>query len=46
MSKHSVAEYIDSPPISAIKSYIMSPWTDMIAVDTVVRQVIYARDNI
>lgn len=40
------AEYTDSPPISAIKSYIMSPWTDLNAVDTVVRQVIYARDQI
>lgn len=40
------AEYAGSPPISAIKSYIMSPWTDLNAVDTVVRQVINARDQL
>jgi glutamate/tyrosine decarboxylase-like PLP-dependent enzyme len=30
-------------PISAIKSYIMSPWTDLPAVDKVIEQVLSAR---
>jgi len=32
------------PPIAALKSFILSPWTDLAAVDTVVRQVIEARE--
>ena len=37
------ADYLDSPPIAALKSYIMSPWTDLNAVDMVVRQVLEAQ---
>ena len=39
-------EYMDGPSIVAIKSYIMSPWTDKDSVETVVRQVIEARKQI
>jgi len=37
------ANYPDGPPIAAIKSFIMSPWTDLDAVDTVIRQILEAR---
>ena len=37
------ANYPDGPPVAALKSFIMSPWTDMKAVDMVVRQVLEAR---
>ena len=40
------AEYPDGPPISAIKSYIMSPWTDLNAVEMVIRQLIEARSQV
>jgi glutamate/tyrosine decarboxylase-like PLP-dependent enzyme len=39
------SEYADGPPIAAIKSFIMSPWTDLDAVDMVARQVIEAREQ-
>ena len=39
------AGYLDGPPIAAMKSFIMSPWTDLNAVDMVVRQVIEARSE-
>jgi glutamate/tyrosine decarboxylase-like PLP-dependent enzyme len=35
--------YAGAPAIPALKSYIMSPWTDWSAVDTVVREVLDAR---
>ncbi len=34
------------PPIAALKSFILSPWTDLAAVETVVRQVREARETI
>jgi glutamate/tyrosine decarboxylase-like PLP-dependent enzyme len=37
------AIYPGGPAIAALKSYIMSPWTDWAAVDTVVREVLDAR---
>jgi L-2,4-diaminobutyrate decarboxylase len=42
------ADYVDEPgpPISALKSFILSPWTDMAAVTTVVRQVLEAREQV
>lgn len=40
------AEYIEGPPIAAMKSFIMSPWTDLNAIDEVTRQVIEARKQI
>jgi L-2,4-diaminobutyrate decarboxylase len=39
-------DYSDFPPIGAIKSYILSPWTDLNAVDTVVRQVLEAQKEL
>ena len=38
------ADYLDGLPIAAMKSFIMSPWTDLDAVEMVVRQVIEARN--
>jgi glutamate/tyrosine decarboxylase-like PLP-dependent enzyme len=42
------ADYGDEPgpPISALKSFILSPWTDIAAVATVVRQVLEAREQV
>ncbi len=34
----------EGPPIAALKSYILSPWTDAAAVDMVARQVAEARN--
>ena len=34
------------PPVSALKSFILSPWTDLAAVETVVRQVLEAREQV
>jgi glutamate/tyrosine decarboxylase-like PLP-dependent enzyme len=34
------------PPITALKSFILSPWTDLAAVETVVRQVVEAREHL
>jgi L-2,4-diaminobutyrate decarboxylase len=34
------------PPIAALKSFILSPWTDLAAVETVVHQVMEARQHI
>ncbi|MEW5802037.1 MAG: pyridoxal-dependent decarboxylase [bacterium] len=39
------AGYDAAPPIAAIKSFIMSPWTGFDAVDTVARQVARAREQ-
>lgn len=37
------ADYPEGPPIAAIKSFIMSPWTDLKSVDMVIRQVLETR---
>jgi glutamate/tyrosine decarboxylase-like PLP-dependent enzyme len=35
----------EGPPIAALKSYILSPWTDLAAVETVARQVAEVRNQ-
>jgi L-2,4-diaminobutyrate decarboxylase len=40
------ANYPDAPTVAAMKSFIMSPWTDLKAIDSVVNQVIEAREQI
>ena len=35
-----------APPIPALKSFILSPWTDLAAVDLVARQVLEAREQV
>jgi glutamate/tyrosine decarboxylase-like PLP-dependent enzyme len=40
------ADYPYGPPIASLKSFIMSPWTDEKAVDTVVREVVEARASL
>jgi len=37
------ANYPDAPAIAAMKSFIMSPWTDLKAIDSVVNQVMEVR---
>ena len=37
------SDYPGGSPIAAIKSFILSPWTDLNAVDIVVRQVLEAQ---
>jgi glutamate/tyrosine decarboxylase-like PLP-dependent enzyme len=34
------------PPLAALKYFILSPWTDLAAVDLVVRQVLEAREQV
>lgn len=40
------ANYADAPAVAAMKSFIMSPWTDLKAIDSVVNQVMEARDRV
>ena len=40
------ANYPDGPAIAAMKSFIMSPWTDLDAIDAVVNQVMEVRAQI
>ena len=40
------ANYPEAPAIAALKSFIMSPWTDLKAIDSVVGQVLEAREQI
>jgi len=40
------ANYPDAPAIAASKSFIMSPWTDLKAIDSVVQQVLDVRTQI
>jgi hypothetical protein len=40
------ANYTEAPAIAALKSFIMSPWTDLKAIDLVVDQVMEAREQI
>ncbi|MBI4643426.1 MAG: aspartate aminotransferase family protein [Deltaproteobacteria bacterium] len=35
----------EGPPIAALKSFILSPWTDLAAVDMVARQVVEVRNQ-
>jgi hypothetical protein len=39
------ANYPDGPALAAMKSFIMSPWTDLKAIDLVVSQVMEAREQ-
>ncbi len=36
----------EGPPIAALKSFILSPWTDLAAVETVARQVVEVREQL
>jgi len=36
----------EGPPIAALKSFILSPWTDLAAVDMVARQVVEVREQL
>ena len=40
------ADYPYGPPIASLKSFIISPWTNEEAVDTVVREVVEAKDRL
>jgi hypothetical protein len=40
------ADYPYGPPIASLKSFIMSPWTDEAAVDSVVRDVVEAKEGL
>ena len=40
------ANYPDAPAVAALKSFIMSPWTDLKAIDSVVNQVMEVREQI
>ena len=37
------ANYPEAPAIAAMKSFIISPWTDLKAIDSVVKQVMEVR---
>jgi hypothetical protein len=37
------ANYPEAPAVAAMKSFIMSPWTDLKAIDSVVNQVMEVR---
>ena len=36
-------DYPEGPPLAALKSFIMSPWTDQKAIDAVVEQLLELR---
>jgi L-2,4-diaminobutyrate decarboxylase len=42
--RHAEYDGEEGPPIAALKSFILSPWTDLAAVDMVARQVVEARE--
>jgi len=44
--RHADYEGEEGPPIAALKSFILSPWTDLAAVDMVARQVVEAREQL
>ena len=44
--RHAAYDGQTGPPISALKSFILSPWTDLAAVDLVARQVLEAREQL
>jgi len=44
--RHADYDGVPGPPIAALKSFILSPWTDLAAVDTVARQVLEARNEV
>ena len=44
--RHADYDGEEGPPIAALKSFILSPWTDLAAVDMVARQVVEAREQL
>jgi L-2,4-diaminobutyrate decarboxylase len=44
--RHADYQGAEGPPIAALKSFILSPWTDLAAVDMVARQVVQAREQL
>jgi L-2,4-diaminobutyrate decarboxylase len=44
--RHADYDGSPGPPIAALKSFILSPWTDLAAVDLVARQVLEAREQL
>jgi hypothetical protein len=44
--RHAVYDGQVGPPIPALKSFILSPWTDAAAVEMVARQVLEAREHL
>jgi L-2,4-diaminobutyrate decarboxylase len=44
--RHAAYDEPTGPPIAALKSFILSPWTDLAAVELVVRQVLEAREQL
>jgi glutamate/tyrosine decarboxylase-like PLP-dependent enzyme len=44
--RHASYDGQTGPPIPALKSFILSPWTDLAAVDLVARQVLEAREQV
>jgi L-2,4-diaminobutyrate decarboxylase len=44
--RHAVYDGGPGPAIPALKSFILSPWTDLAAVDMVARQVLEAREQV
>jgi len=44
--RHASYDGRPGPPIPALKSFILSPWTDLAAVDLVARQVLEAREQV
>jgi hypothetical protein len=44
--RHADYEGQAGPPIAALKSFILSPWTDLAAVETVARQLVEAREQL
>jgi glutamate/tyrosine decarboxylase-like PLP-dependent enzyme len=44
--RHAVYNGEPGPPLAALKSFILSPWTDARAVATVARQVLEAREQV
>jgi L-2,4-diaminobutyrate decarboxylase len=44
--RHAEYDGKEGPPIAALKSFILSPWTDLAAVDTVARQIVEVREQL
>jgi L-2,4-diaminobutyrate decarboxylase len=44
--RHADYDGQEGPPLAALKSFILSPWTDRTAVEMVVRQVVEAREQL
>lgn len=44
--RHADYDGKEGPPLAALKSFILSPWTDLAAVDMVARQVVEVREEL